>query len=154
MKTIMMVTMLLLAATSMNAQDSTEGTRRNRVRLQGGVVTDSNFEIPLVNLNWHHRFFDSEKDLRIGPSMEVGLHWIIPYADVGVEVASRDFSLRAGGGVLVVPYFSGDAVYYWTGLATFVVARGDWVDLELEGRVLAANSGSSIGVLTASLAIH
>lgn len=154
MKTIMIVTVLLLAATSMSAQDSSEGTRRNRVRLQGGVVTESNFEIPLVNLNWHHRFFESTKDFRLGPSIEAGLHWIIPYADLGAELASRDFSLRVGGGALMIPFLDDDLVYYWTGLATVVVARGDIVDLELEGRMLTADGSDVIGILTASLAFH
>ncbi|HVK38401.1 MAG TPA: hypothetical protein VNA88_07720 [Candidatus Kapabacteria bacterium] len=154
MRTIMMVTVLLLAATTMNAQDSTEGTRRNRVRLQGGVAIASNFEVPLINLNWHHRFFVTEEDFRLGPSIEAGLHWIIPYADVGADLASRDFSVRVGGGALLNPFVTEGLIYYWTGTATVLIAHSDGLDLEFEGRLLTAEGTNMMGFLTASLAFH
>lgn len=138
------------------AQDSldTVDSRRSRVRLQGGVVPLTGFVFPLLNFNYHHRLSDLGMKPALSPSLEVGIHWIVPYADAGLTFGTDDFNVRAGGGGMVIPFIRNQAFPYATFSATLAPYLSESADVEVEACLIYAGSGDILGAVTLGVAMH
>ena len=113
-----------------------EPWRRSQFRLMAGVVPTSRAVAPIATLNYHYRAFESGTSVGFGPFIEVGLYLILPYGDVGLELAGKDFSVRGYFGTLVFPLDGLNAAPYGGFAASAYVSRTPSLDIELELRLI------------------